>query len=49
MKECLMQQGEFMIRILLAGICGAAIGYERKAETKKQVFVRMLSYLWGQP
>lgn len=35
MKECFMQQGEFMIRILLAGICGAAIGYERKSRNKE--------------
>lgn len=35
MSEYLWMQTEFMIRILLAGICGAVIGYERKSRNKE--------------
>ena len=35
MQAFLWQQGEFLLRILLAGVCGAMIGYERKSRNKE--------------
>lgn len=35
MQAFLWQQGEFLLRILLAAVCGAMIGYERKSRNKE--------------
>lgn len=35
MEEYLLQQGDFLARIVLAAICGAIIGYERKSRMKE--------------
>ena len=35
MQAFLWQQGEFLLRILLAGVCGALIGYGRKSRNKE--------------
>ena len=35
MAAFLLQQGEYLLRILIGAICGAAIGYERKSRMKE--------------
>ena len=32
--EAIMMQLELMLRIILAGVCGGAIGYERESRKK---------------
>lgn len=34
MSEYILMQGEFLLRVVLAAFCGAAIGYERKSRGK---------------
>ena len=34
MKEFLLEQGDYLLRVLVAGICGLIIGYERESRMK---------------
>lgn len=35
MKEYLLLEGEYLLRVVLAAVCGAIIGYERKSKLKE--------------
>ena len=36
MRQYLLLQLEFLLKLLAAGICGAVIGYERKTNSRKR-------------
>ena len=47
MAAFLLQQGEYLLRILIGAICGAAIGYERKSRMKEAgVRTHLIVALW---